>query len=59
MFGARIADAQRCGFNELQISAETLRRLGGSPVELVGECLRSEVLVQMDDWVRRFPRMAY
>ncbi len=59
VFGARIADAQRCGFNELQISAETMRRLGESPIELVGECLRSEVLVQMDDWVRRFPRLAY
>ena len=42
VFAAEIADAQRAGFNELTVSNEELRRIGGSRIELVGGVLRNE-----------------
>ena len=41
-FGANIKDAQKSGFNELTISNECMRELGGSPVEVVSGVLEDE-----------------
>lgn len=42
VFGTTIADAQEAGFNELTISNEQMKHLGGSPVEVEGEVLKDE-----------------
>lgn len=44
VYGASISDAQNVGFNELHISTETMKELGGSPVEIVGDFLKNESL---------------
>ncbi len=42
VFGARIDDARSAGFNELGIATETLKKLAGSPVELVPEFMAGQ-----------------
>ena len=59
VYGATIADAQRIGFHELGIASATMRELGGSTVELVGECLRAEAVAVMDAWCARWQATAY
>jgi tRNA(Arg) A34 adenosine deaminase TadA len=50
VFGASIADSDTLGFREVRITNETLRRLGGSQVELVGDVLREECLAIFTAW---------
>ena len=50
IFGARIRDARRLGFNELSVEDRTLKRLGRSPVALVGDFLRDECLDLFRAW---------
>jgi len=42
VYGTSISDAENIGFNELHISNETMKKLSGSPVEIVGDFLRDE-----------------
>lgn len=42
VFGARIDDARAAGFNELGLAAETMKKLSGSPVELVPEFMAEQ-----------------
>ncbi len=53
-FGATIADASNAGFNELQLSAADVCRLGKSPVKLVPGCLTGVCKGLFDEW-RRMP----
>jgi guanine deaminase len=50
IFGTRIADAARTGFNELSISAAQMKRLGGSSVKVVGDFLADECGRLFTDW---------
>ncbi len=59
VFGAGIPDAERIGFDELQIAAVRLKELGASPMEVVGGCLREENVAVMEEWWRRPDRQAY
>ena len=59
VYGARIADAQECGFNELTISNETMQQLGHSPIVVSGDCLRDENRALFASWCRREDRRAY
>jgi guanine deaminase len=59
VYGARIADAQRIGFRELQIPAATMRELGGSPTEVAADCLRVENVALMELWLQRGTRRTY
>lgn len=59
VFGARIGDAARAGFNELAVSGETLRALGGTRVELVAGVLREECEALFDLWAQQPGRLAY
>ncbi len=52
--GTRIEDVARLGFHELAIANETMKRLGGSPVEIHGDFLRDECLALLEEW-RRLP----
>jgi tRNA(Arg) A34 adenosine deaminase TadA len=59
VFGARIADAKGAGFNELSISNEEMKRLGGSPVDVVPELLRDENVALFREWIARPDRRGY
>lgn len=58
-YGARIEDAKRAGFNEMVLSSELLRHLGGSPVKVRGGLLREECLDLFAAWTSRTDRRAY
>jgi guanine deaminase len=57
--GARIEDAKRIGFRELQIAAARMRELGGSSTEVVADCRREENVALMESWFKRGDRRAY
>jgi guanine deaminase len=50
VFAARIEDAAQFGFNELPIGNATLKQLGRSEVELVGDFLRDEAVDLFRQW---------
>jgi guanine deaminase len=52
VFGARIADALAAGFNELGVSNETLRSIGGSEVAIVPDCHRAACVELFAEWAR-------
>jgi tRNA(Arg) A34 adenosine deaminase TadA len=58
-FGASIADAERAGFNELQLSGQDLLRLGGSHVQLIPGILTDECKVLFDEWLANPLRVVY
>jgi guanine deaminase len=51
-YGASIADAAAAGFNELQLPAADLLRIGGSTVELVPGVMAPECRRLFADWAR-------
>lgn len=53
VYGATIADAERCGFRELPISNATMKRLGNAPVRVDGPHLRDEAVAVFDAFVAR------
>lgn len=59
VFGARIADAQALGFSELAVPNQTLKELGPSPVEVVGDVLRDECLEVFRLWAEQADRRPY
>ncbi len=58
-FGARIEDAQNARFNELTISSETMKEMGGSPVEVVPGLLKGECIGLFGEWESREDRQTY
>jgi len=58
-YGASIADADRAGFNELQLPADELLRLGGSGVKLVPGTLAPECCQLFAEWQARPNRRVY
>lgn len=52
VFGARIDDARAAGFNELAVSNETLREIGGSGIALVPDCERTLCADLFAEWAR-------
>ena len=59
VYGASIDDARRAGFNELAISNEQMKRLGGSGVIIVAGVLRAENAALFDEWQKQPSRRAY
>jgi len=51
VYGARIEDARRIGFHELAIAAVTMKELGPSPIEVVGDCRRAASAAMMAAWL--------
>jgi len=49
-YGATIADAENAGFNELQLPAAELLRLGGSSVQLLGDVQTEECRKLFSEW---------
>jgi tRNA(Arg) A34 adenosine deaminase TadA len=58
-FGATIADADAAGFNELQLPAAELLRLGGSQLKLVPDVLPAECKQLFADWLANPSRTVY
>ncbi|MEK6749356.1 MAG: nucleoside deaminase [Pseudomonadota bacterium] len=50
VFGTRIADVQRLGFNEMAIDNARLVQMSGSPILLVEDFLRAECLSLLQHW---------
>lgn len=53
VFAARVEDAQRFGFHDLQIPTAKLRGIGVEGVEVVGDFLRNESLELYRQWASR------
>ena len=58
-YGATIADADTSGFNELQLPAAELLRIGGSDVKLEGGLLVDECRELFDLWKNNSDRKVY
>ncbi len=59
VFGASIQDAKAFGFQELEISNEQMKRLGGTATEIIDGVMRDEALVLFDQWRSRGGGRAY
>jgi tRNA(Arg) A34 adenosine deaminase TadA len=51
VYGASIDDARAAGFNELAISNEQMKRLGGSGVSVAAGVLREETAALFEEWL--------
>jgi tRNA(Arg) A34 adenosine deaminase TadA len=58
-YGATIADAEAAGFNELQVPARELLRIGGSRVKLVDGILPDECRELFKEWLASPTRRVY
>jgi tRNA(Arg) A34 adenosine deaminase TadA len=58
-YGATIADADSAGFNELQLPAAELLRIGGSKLKLVPNVLHKECVKLFDEWKANPQRIVY
>ena len=58
-YGATIADADAAGFNELQLPAAELLRLGGSKLKLVPQVLPAECKELFAEWKANPNRKVY
>ena len=58
-YGATIADADTAGFNELQLPAAELLRLGGSKLKLIPQVLPEECKELFAEWNANPRRRAY
>ena len=58
-FGAKISDAQGVNFNELTISNQQMKELGGSPVEIVGDFMKKECQALFREWDKSGDKKVY
>ena len=59
VYGTRIGDAKNLGFNELTIPGDTMKRLGNSPIEIVGNILYEECLDLFKYWSAQENKRVY
>ena len=59
VFGARIEDAQKAGFNELSISNTQMKELGHSPIKIEPDFLRDENRAVFQEWLQSEKRRVY
>ncbi|MCF6147120.1 MAG: nucleoside deaminase [Candidatus Kuenenia sp.] len=59
VYGARIEDALKIGFNELSIPNEIMKRIGGSPIEICRNVLREETLSLFTLWLKQQNKRFY
>lgn len=59
VFGTRIEDVARLGFNELALSNEQMRAIGGSPVQVTPNFLRGECDALLEFWTQLESRETY
>ena len=59
IYGARIEDAERFGFNELKVSNQTLKEIGLSKVEIQGDFMRAECVKLFEYWASKHGEKTY
>ncbi len=59
VYGARIKDAQRAGFNELAISNTQMKKSGKSPVKVVSGFCKQDCQKLFDLWLTRSQEKVY
>ena len=59
IFGARINDAQKFGFNECTISNKKMKQSSKSPIEIIGDFLREENIALFKLWFGKKNKKAY
>jgi len=59
VFGARIEDAQKAGFNELNISNARMKQISDSGVEIIGDFLRDDCVELFQVWLAKKDARAY
>ncbi len=59
VYGVKIADAEKCGFNELKISNQELKKAGKSAVKLIGGVLKKENTDLFKRWLSKKGKRAY
>jgi tRNA(Arg) A34 adenosine deaminase TadA len=59
VYGAAIADAKRAGFSELCVAADTLAKMGGSPLVVESGLLQQECAELFDQWLNSGLAKAY
>ncbi len=59
IYGTRIDDAKKLGFNELTIPTIKMKKFGNSPIEIVGDLLRKENLELFEFWNQRGDKRMY
>jgi tRNA(Arg) A34 adenosine deaminase TadA len=59
IYGARIEDAAKFGFNELKVSNLHLKENGGSRVEIVGDFMRDDCIKLFENWDKRQDKKTY
>jgi len=59
IYGARIEDAERFGFNELKVSNRHLKEQGGSKIEIIGDFMRDDCIKLFENWNNRRDKKTY
>lgn len=59
VYGARIADAQEAGFHEMVISNDQMKKIGGSPLNIIPDVLRRECVALFNVWSQYEDKKAY
>lgn len=59
IYGTSIRDAQKLGFNELNISNSAIKRIGKSPVKIISHFLNKECLKLFDAWQEHYGKVIY
>jgi guanine deaminase len=59
VYGASIADAAKAGFNELQVSNEDLKRIGGTSVTIIPDFMRDVCVKLFDEWLAQPGKRSY
>ena len=52
VYGNSIADAKSIGFNELPISSDRMKKLGGAKLKIISGCMRDEANQLFKKWDR-------
>lgn len=58
-YGTNIADVDALGFNEMTLSNEQMKEIGGSPVEIQKDFMREECLELLDFWSNLQTKQTY
>ena len=59
VFGTSISDAKKAGFNELQISNNSMKKIGSSNIKIIGGLMKKECSPLFELWKSQKNRRAY
>ncbi|MDH5218210.1 MAG: nucleoside deaminase, partial [Gammaproteobacteria bacterium] len=59
VYGTNIQDVQDLGFNELELSNQTMKKQGKSPVEIIEGFMRDECQELLDEWSKKTSAKTY